>query len=210
MAQRYTVGKTNLRKGDLTDPQNRRFIIEGDVIFCNNYNEVFGHKSAKGRKQVHLDEHLAGLFCLMKPGAVFVTMWKLHLPPSRVEAESYLEKNRRSARGDESFYDLETFDLQGPERLMSWNMVNKSIKVHRYTRRQQEATFRCLNKGCGQVNRAWRCASPLCQKDDPSQCEKECMIVPNLCCDCGVQTSIPELRQNPKTIAVPDDLFYVN
>ena len=44
--------KVDFRHGKLEDPEQRNFILEGDKIFCNNFNDVFGCRSQIGRAHV--------------------------------------------------------------------------------------------------------------------------------------------------------------
>merc|ERR1712194_268288 len=89
------VGKIVLREGSLTDRANRQFMIEANVILVNNAGHVFGVRSGNVEGKPTLDEIVAGIFAMTKPGTRMVTF-----EPLVCLGRSLIEENRIRKRLD--------------------------------------------------------------------------------------------------------------
>ena len=147
-SQEHAIGNVRLRHGKLEDPLHREFLTkEVDVAFCNNYNHVFGDKSQKAKPTYPftLDDYVAGLFCLMKPGAVLVTLERLQLGLSRKDANRARQKHGLHESEQASFFEMEEIVLAGRD-LLSWR-GDVEFSVFKYTR-IGDAKFFCCNPAC--------------------------------------------------------------
>lgn len=141
----YTVGPVRMRHGSLEAQEHRSFLTQDvDFAFCNNFGQVFGDRSKKGKELHSMDDHLAGLFCLLKPGAVLVTLYPLILGFSRDEANAVRSLHGLPESDEASFYTEEEYELSG-KGLLSW--TNNNFKAYKYTR-LPNSTFLCCNSRC--------------------------------------------------------------
>ena len=72
----------HLRHGRLEEEANREFLTK-DVTraLVNNFDCQFSYKVAKANQTYTLDDCIAGLFALMRPGTILITLHPLPLPP---------------------------------------------------------------------------------------------------------------------------------
>lgn len=154
-----------MRHGSLHAPEHRAFLTEDvDVAFCNNFGNVFGHRCVDKPEEKTMDDYLAGLFCLLKAGAVFVTLHPLPLPPSLEEANMIRARLGLQESEAASFYNVEEYELFG-KGLLSW--TDKSFVVYKYTRTNQSvATFLCCNPKCEKARSME--AIPACRMEGDS------------------------------------------
>ena len=148
VSQEHAIGKLRLRHGKLEDKEHRYFLTDGvDVAFCNNYNQAFGEKSQKsGPRHLHsLEDFIAGLFCLLQPGAILVTLGRLSLGPSLKDANRARRKHGFDESEAASFYEMEEIVFSGRD-LVSWSRGLK-FSVFKYTR-IGDANFLCCNRDC--------------------------------------------------------------
>ena len=146
--KRPYVGNVRLRQGRLEAKEHREFLTRDvDFMFCNNFNDVLGCRSTYGVKHTP-DDYLAGLFCLLKPGAVLVTLSELvRLPPTRKQINENRAQRNLPTRPDASFYDLQVIQDPGGEESFTFTCL--PIKMYKYTRTNSlEATFLCDNPRC--------------------------------------------------------------
>lgn len=177
------MGQVELRRGELQAAEFRGFLTNVDsqfckgkssmgtkssgrgVIkaFCNNYGGNFDEGALKAGQSYSIDDFLAGLFALMPPGSVLVTLHKIRLGLSRTEAN---EKRRKHGLPDPesdlaSFFDMEEVLLGEGRDVANWfggskDLKKKMITVFKYTRLCQQssgdggsdAVFLCCNANC--------------------------------------------------------------
>lgn len=149
------VGPVHLRHGRLEDVEHREFLTEGVTrAYVNNFNGVFAERSCKANQKWFLDDFVAGLFALMSPGSVLVTLHPLNLGPTREEANATRKKQGLVESGNASFYDVEKILLGKACDTVKWNQHSgnqKNIYVYKYTRLVQpadDAVILCCNKSC--------------------------------------------------------------
>lgn len=136
-----------MRHGSLKGPEHRSFLTQDvDVTFCNNFNEVFGLRCVDKPEEPSLDMHLAALFASMKPGASFLTLHPLPLPPCLDEANMIRKRLGLQESEEASFYNVEEYNMSGTG-LLSW--TNKDFTIYKYTRTNStSASFLCCNTSC--------------------------------------------------------------
>lgn len=145
------MGKVDLHEGCLTDPKNRKFIIDANVVLVNNAHDIFGTRSSDiidGTPT--LDTHVGSLFASMSPGSRMVT-----LHPILCLGRSVTEENEiRRKRGLEESIDASFFlyEKQTLEKVaVTWSY--EDVYIHIYTRIPQShpdgvSVFLCANKKC--------------------------------------------------------------
>jgi hypothetical protein len=141
------VGKIRLRHGNMEDDVHRAFLTEDvDLLYCNNFNGVFGVRANDRDVDWCLDDTLAGLLSLLKPGARLVTLYQLHrLPLPRAEANDVRVSNGLDPRDDASYYELDIVEDPGGNDKLSF--TRKAFTYFVYTR-VGKATFLCHDKQC--------------------------------------------------------------
>jgi hypothetical protein len=202
--RKTTVGDVHFRHGPLQVPEHRDFLT-GDgaggkitKAFCNNFNGVFAEKSCKASRKYHLDNYVAGLFALMAPGSILVTLHPLDLGPSRNDANDQRRRHGLCESRNASFYNEEKVLLGEARRTVSWseNGGNKNaIYVYKYTRLEQEtygpSVFLCCNPACDNATDGTPIPAteiymePTTGQDGKKTGESRCVICN---CDCNVTT----------------------
>lgn len=141
------IGDCHLEAGDLV--HCKRKLVQADVAFVNNFNEIFGARGCS-RYGPTLDDHIAAIFAAMKPGSRLVSLEPLHaLGMSLNEANAWRESRGLPPSPDASFFKhsihrLEPFkcewtrDDDGLESVASWSNRNY-IDAHLYVRTEQSA-----------------------------------------------------------------------
>jgi hypothetical protein len=122
----------------------------------NNFDETMGERSSKKRSLVHLDAYVSGLFALMAPGSIMVTLHPLPLPPPREEVEKNREKhNLPVGSKNSSFYDVEKISLGKKKGQVTWakQRGDEELYIWKYTRLEQDEdtdfpVFLCSNPDC--------------------------------------------------------------
>lgn len=215
----YHVGEVTFRRGSLEATENRDFLTKappGKVIkaFCNNYNAVFSDRSAKAKEKYYLDDYLAGLFAMMPPGSVLITLHPLNLVPGRSETQQQREKHGLVCGNNKlnaSFYELEVEELGAARSSVTWAQSStKALTLYKYTRLEQEAgvnkeaVFQCSNPSCerahsGEAIRATKFVNMVYYS------KEEQGVVMNTC-DCS-QAGTMSLRRRNKVVnyKVEDD-----
>jgi len=198
------IGNVRLRHGQLEAQEHCEFLTNPMGItkaFFNNFNEVFGHRSARTKQTYYLDDYAAGIFAQMAPGSIMVTLHPLNLGSSRSKAV----KSRRlhglpTESLNISFFEAEKIDFLGANQVGSWSMNggnDKQIQVYRYTRLRQEtdgaAVFLCNNPRCT----AAQCGTPIpATKTIPVDGEERVVI--NYCESCNESAMILRERKRIK------------
>ena len=125
--------------------ENRKFLTEDvDLLFCNNFNEVFGFRSSD---QENFDSMIAGLLTQLKPGAKLITLSALPcIFPPIDHANEELDRNGLPRHENASFYTFKTVQEEGmaEDRL---NFTHKPFEYFIYER-VGSATFLCNNPHC--------------------------------------------------------------
>jgi hypothetical protein len=195
-AGRYIeVGKAILRKGCLEDRKCRKFICNPRKItkcFANNYNGVFGERTQLKNDLHSLDDYIAGLFCLMAPGSILVTLHPLSMVPPRTTVNERRARHKQKPSSSASFYEMEELELGEGRHVASWSEHggNKNkIKCYKYTRVHQpnetEAIFMCWNPYC----RIYKDGTRLSASKTTYTVDSQERIVPNFCsCASGPNT----------------------
>eukprot|EP00594_Rhizosolenia_setigera_P020686 CAMPEP_0178981458 /NCGR_PEP_ID=MMETSP0789-20121207/27067_1 /TAXON_ID=3005 /ORGANISM="Rhizosolenia setigera, Strain CCMP 1694" /LENGTH=318 /DNA_ID=CAMNT_0020671993 /DNA_START=501 /DNA_END=1458 /DNA_ORIENTATION=+ len=150
MSWRRKIGNIEFREGCLNDKKNEDFIIEADVAFVNNANDIFGTRCTEANAY-SIDYFVGCLFAKMKPGARMVTLYPLLcLGRSLVEENEHRRNCGLEEDINASFFTCDTYDL-GKDSV-NWSTGNTTIYV--YTRVFQSETgdgtalFLCGNKRC--------------------------------------------------------------
>lgn len=153
---RMKVGEVILRKGELQDKEHLNFLTNGvTCAYANNFNGVFGERAGT-KNSVFLDDYIAGLFTLMKPGSVMVTFHPIDLGLALEEANSVRRRHHLREGGDASFYDYDEIELGEAKDCVKWGKKESGcrdiIKLYKYTRLKQpnsnDAVFLCCNPKC--------------------------------------------------------------
>jgi len=145
-----TIGKIEMREGSLTDIKNRQFMTEANVVLVNNANDIFGVRSGTPKGKPTLDEHVAGLFAMMKPGTKMVTFHPLLcLGRCLIEENEWRVTNNLPQSIDASFFTCEKYSIG--QRVVHW--TDRDITVFLYTKVKQNsedgvALFLCRDKKC--------------------------------------------------------------
>jgi hypothetical protein len=154
-AGRMPVGDIQLRHGRLEDQTHREFLTKGVTrAYVNNFNGVFAERSSKSNQKYFLDDYVAGLFAMMKPGAVMVTLHPLSMGPTMNEANEVRVKQGMKQSKYASFYDTDRVLLGKACDTVKWNQHSgnqKNIYIYKYERLEQssdEAVFLCCNPMC--------------------------------------------------------------
>jgi SAM-dependent methyltransferase len=151
------TGKVHLRHGRLEDPDHQEFLTKNVTrAYVNNFNGVFAERSSKVTQKWFLDNYVAGLFALMRPGAVLVSLHPLNLGPTKTEANRTRKKQGLTESEDASFYEVDKILLGKACDTVKWNQFSgnqKNIYVYKYTRVNQStadgaAVFLCCNPAC--------------------------------------------------------------
>lgn len=150
------VGKVILRKGELQDKTHLEFLTDGvTCAYANNFNGVFAAR-AEAKNSIFLDNYIAGLFTLMKPGSVMVTFHPIDLGLTLEEANEMRGRHHLKASGDASFYEYDRIELGEAKDCVKWGKKESGcrnlIMLHKYTRVKQpsgtDAVFLCCNGLC--------------------------------------------------------------
>ena len=155
-SQPRMVGNVALRHGRLEDEKHLEFLTKGVTsAYVNNFNGVFAERSSKSGQKWFLDDYVAGLFALMAPGTVMVTLHPLNLGPTKNEANQARAKFGLSKSENSGFYEVERVLLGKACDTVKWNQHSgnqKNIYVYKYTRLAQpfgeRAVFLCCNHTC--------------------------------------------------------------
>jgi hypothetical protein len=139
------VGQARLRHGRLEEPIHREFLTSDgagvDLLYCNNFNGVFSHRSNDKQVTWCLDDYIAGLFTQLKPGAKLVTLSEIgRLPPPLAEANELRLKNGLAPSSNASYYTLDVIDDPGGQGKLTF--TEKAFKFYIYTR-VGTATYLC-------------------------------------------------------------------
>jgi hypothetical protein len=156
--RRNQVGSVELRHGRLELPKFRDFITNPGRVtkaFVNNFDGVFAERSAKLGQKYLLDHFIAGLFALMEPGSVMVTLHPLALGHSLNSANELRRRHGMEESDFASFFQSETVTLGEAKDVVSWShggSNRKPIQVYVYRRIHQPnngaAVFLCNNPQC--------------------------------------------------------------
>lgn len=150
------VGKVSFRHGRLEDEAHRDFLTKGVTrAYVNNFNGVFAERSSKLNQKWFLDDYVCGLFGLMEPGTILVTLHPLNLGPTQDEVNSKRRKHELGESPNASFFTVEKILLGKAYNSVKWNQHSgneNSIYVYKYTRLAQpagpDAVFLCCNRDC--------------------------------------------------------------
>lgn len=193
LCQNIVRGDIDLRNKDFCDEEQRSFIVEADVALVNNAMEIFSGRSQAPVNGPSLDDHIAGLFARMKPGARMVAFTALPLGLSLTEANEKRRKGKRNEPydSDASFFECETFSL-GRE-CVSW--TNKEINVYMYTRVQSASNkdvpmFTCHN----------------CGFKDSVLFENSNFLIKN-CAKCNIKRPVTGVREAAKGVQYNEDMI---
>ena len=148
--------KVDFRHGKLEDPEQRDFILEGDKIFCNNFNDVFGCRS-QHKVSYSPNTYIAGLFCQMIQMAEMATLCQLDLPPTKEKVNAHRVQHGLPERDDASFFDMETFIDKGGDDKLSF--TRNPFKIYKYTRITKESQWYCWKPNCPNSStpiKAWK------------------------------------------------------
>ena len=155
-SSRRIVGQVNLRHGRLEDDIHRDFLTKGVTrAYVNNFNGVFADRSIKKKCVWFLDDYVAGLFALLAPGAIMVTLHPLNLGPTQEEANRIRRRHDLRESSNASFFSVEQVLLGKACDTVKWNQHSgnsKDMFVYKYTRLHQDAgphsVFMCCNPVC--------------------------------------------------------------
>jgi hypothetical protein len=154
-ATNRVVGDIHLKHGRLEDIEYREFLTQGVTrAYVNNFNGVFADRSSKGNQKWYLDDYVAGLFALMKPGTLMITLHPLNLGPTRNEANDSRKKQGLSGSDNASFYEVERILLGKACDTVKWTQMSgnrNNIYIYKHTRLEQESeesVFLCCNPSC--------------------------------------------------------------
>lgn len=194
-------GRIRFQHGRLEEPRHREFLTVnskykdmGDgrttgtiKAFANNFNGVFADRCARAKQTYFLDHYISGIFALMKPGSIMVTLHPLlDMPPPLSVVTANRKRHKLKTSRDASFYELDQSSIGVAKDSVSWSQGggnNKKVAVYRYKRVKQstdEAVFLCSNLDC-----------PNAQSKKPIPATKivevagEQLVVVNHC-DCGI------------------------
>lgn len=153
----FEPGHVDLRLGKLQDVAFRDFLTRADAVFVNNFGGVFSGE----RGGLDLDQYIAGLFALMKPGAIMVTLHELtgSIGCSNAQTREYRERLRLPVTNSikSSFFDYRSWVMGSQKDTVSWSKggsCERQLIGHIYTRTEQETegeavrmcnTARCSN-----------------------------------------------------------------
>jgi hypothetical protein len=182
-------GKIDLLHGDFRDKEHLPFIVEADVALVNNAMEIFAGRSLAPVKGPSMDDHIAGLFAKMKPGARMVTFEELPLGLSLTEENEKRRERKRSYDSDASFFECETLSLG--KDCVSW--TKSEIIVYMYTR----------------VKNSSNTEVPMfiCQKCDSKAsvlCETTNLLI-KTCANCNRQRKATGVRKVTKGVQYNED-----
>ena len=164
----YQIGNVEFVRGRLEAKENRVFLTKVPPnrqrikAFCNNYNGVFQDRSARPLEKYYLDDYNAGLFALMPPGSILITLHPLNLG---VPTRSEIQKKRLQAgldNGDDpnaGFYEMEKVSLGEAKNAVTWasGSSKEALVAYKYTRLSQQrskdgaAVFLCWNPECSKA-----------------------------------------------------------
>ena len=157
-SKKRVVGDVFLRHGRLEDQIHREFLTKGVTkAFVNNFNGVFAERSVKLNTHWFLDDYVSGIFAMLVPGAIMVTLHPLNLGPTQDEANAIRRKHDLKESPKASFFTVEYVLLGRACDTVKWNKHSgnaKNIYVYKYTRLSQgpdagnNAVFLCCNPTC--------------------------------------------------------------
>jgi len=209
----YEVGSVELRCGRLESEEHRAFLTQAPAspsrrrerikAFCNNYNEVFGERSAPAGAKYYLDHSNAGLLALMPTGSVLVTLHPLDMGvPKRSEIQNKRRRAGLVSFDDEDlsagYYDMEIISLGDAKHAVTWasSSNEKALLAYKYTRLAQTNDNDNNNNGASSAA-VFQCWNPECHKAQSGTPiaatrivtmtkagKQEQRVVPNTC-DCG-------------------------
>jgi len=203
----YSMGKTEFVHGKLEDPQHQDFLTKpstpgGSIkAFCNNYGGVFAHKSAKDSQLYVLDDYIAGLFALMPPGSILVTLHPLTLALTRSQANAQRETHGLERSTNASYYEMEKIDVGPKKEVVSWGRSDNPLYAYKYTRVHQDTTsavFQCSNPNCSVARAGTNIAATRTRTIGEEQ-----LVVRNICeCNVDGKSRRPGIRTvNYKEVA---------
>ena len=144
-----------LKNGGLDESKYRDFLTESGKrvmkVFCNNFGDVFGTRSATGAPP-YLNDFVAGLFAFMKEGSKLVTFDALSFqvgPLDMVNKER--EKFKMEMSPSASFYTMEQKELGLQNKCVTWSEGGGNqlkMKMYVYTRVGKESRFMCSAPMC--------------------------------------------------------------
>ncbi len=194
MFQNIVPGKIDLCHGDFCDKKQIPFIVGADVALVNNAMEIFSGRSQAPVNGPSLDDHIAGLFAKMKPGARMITFTALPLGLSLTEANDKIRKLKRSNHfydPDASFFECETFSLG--KDCVSW--TKNELIVYMYTRVKNSSNteapmFICHN----------------CDFKDSVLSEKTNLLI-ETCAKCNIKRPVTGVRVAAKRVQYNEDMI---
>ena len=167
------VGEVHLKHGRLELPDSREFITNPGrrtKAFVNNFDGVFAERSSKPGQKYHLDHFIAGLFAVMEPGSIMVTLHPLTLGHSLESANDLRSRHGLEKSDLASFFKVETVTLGEAKDVVSWSQGGsnrKPIQVWVYTRLEQPST----------ENAVFLCNNPKCEKAQDSEPQAAVTVV---------------------------------
>ncbi|KAJ8613655.1 hypothetical protein CTAYLR_003140 [Chrysophaeum taylorii] len=152
----WGMGDCDFKQGNLT--HEKKYCDIADAAFVNNFEEVFGARSAKTGSD-SLDRHVASIFAAMRPGSRMLTLEPLtSLGLSRKEANL----RRKDKKNDlASFFEVSEHSLsparyewhdEDVEPVASWSTKSSEITAYLYLRTEQHSEdgpmYLCSNHRC--------------------------------------------------------------
>jgi hypothetical protein len=120
-------------------------------LYCNNYNDVFGHR-ANYAVGYCLDDYIAGLLTQLAPGAKLVTLSEIRrLPPPLTKVNRIRQANGLPEHEQASFYELKTVEDEGGPDKLTFTVMPYTIYI--YTR-TKDSTFLCDDACCDYAKNA--------------------------------------------------------
>lgn len=137
-----------MRHGTFEAPEHRSFLTQNvDVLYCNNFNGVFGERANSMSVTWCLNDYIGGLLTQLKPGAKLITLDQIRrLPPSLTEANETRVANGLPAHDEASFYTMDIVENDGGNDMLSFTSM--PFKMYVYTRINRTASFLCCNPEC--------------------------------------------------------------
>jgi hypothetical protein len=210
-------GKVILQRGRLESKAARRFAVNpGEITkaFCNNYNGVFGYRSARPgfEDRYNIDDYVGALFALMEPGSILATMFKLQLGPSKQQVNRIRVQAGLAPSDNASFYDMEEVVLGQARHVVSWSDGGGNhhlIRLYVYTRVQQpdkaqcdvddgmhnSTVFLCSNMKCDNAKKSIPIPATKFYEYTPSGKEKPIKRLVINTCKCGYTAKMVRMRE---------------
>ena len=214
------VGKVRFRHGRLEEPCHRKFLTtrhdenssndqqqqytdEGGAmkVLVNNYNAVFADRCAlPGQTHYYLDQFVAGLFALMKPGSKLLTLHPLDMPPSLQQAQAERRKHNLPLddTSNASFFEFRKVSIGRANQAVSWSQngtKDDPIEAYLYTR-VGSATILCGNRVCRNAREAVPIpATQTVAIAVPGRVRPELCVLLSCCQKCRVSSKVTRVRK---------------